>query len=175
LGLAGALLLILFGMKEQPNAPNIPLGNLLFVLNASSYSVYLILVKPIANKYRPVTLMKWFFLFAVIINLPIGLSEFTQVQWTALSLGSIWRMLFVIIGTTFLTYLFNIYALKILSPSTIGAFMYLQPLLATLIAVLVGSDILTTLRIFAAALIFTGVYISSRKPKKRLQSNNIQH
>ncbi len=175
LGLAGALLLILFGMKEQPNAPNIPLGNLLFVLNASSYSVYLILVKPIANKYRPVTLMKWFFLFAVIINLPIGLSEFTQVQWTALSLGSIWRMLFVIIGTTFLTYLFNIYALKILSPSTIGAFMYLQPLLATLIAVLVGSDILTTLRIFAAVLIFTGVYISSRKPKKRLQSNNIQH
>ena len=69
----------------------------------------------------------------------------------------------------------RIYALKILSPSTIGAFMYLQPLLATLIAVLVGSDILTTLRIFAAALIFTGVYISSRKPKKRLQSNNIQH
>ena len=167
LGLAGALLLILFGMKQQANAPNIPLGNLFFIINASAYSVYLILVKPIATKYRPVTLMKWFFLIAVIINLPIGYSEFVAVDWAGLSFDSIWKMAFVVIGTTYMTYLFNIYALKILSPSTIGAFMYVQPVLATLIAVLVGADSLTTLRILAAALIFTGVYISSRKPKKR--------
>lgn len=171
LGLAGALVLILFGLKEQSNAPNIPLGNLLFILNASAYSVYLILVKPIATKYSPITLMKWFFLFAVLINLPIGYTEFVAVDWTGLSFDAIWKMLFVIIGTTFLTYLFNIYALKLLSPSTIGAFMYLQPVLATFIAVLVGADVLTTLRIFAAALIFTGVYISSRKPKKSLQTD----
>lgn len=173
LGLAGALLLILFGMKVQPNAPNIPLGNLLFVFNAAAYSVYLILVKPIANKYKPFTLMKWFFLFAFLINLPIGYSEFIAVDWVGLSFGSIWKLAFVIVGTTFLTYLFNIYALKVLSPSTIGAFIYLQPLLATLIAVAVGSDVLTTIRIFAAAMIFLGVYISTRKPKKKLQSGNI--
>ena len=173
LGLAGALLLILFGMKQQANAPNIPLGNLFFIINASAYSVYLILVKPIATKYRPVTLMKWFFLIAVIINLPIGYSEFVAVDWAGLSFDSIWKMAFVVIGTTYMTYLFNIYALKILSPSTIGAFMYVQPVLATLIAVLVGADSLTTLRILAAALIFTGVYISSRKPKKRLSKETV--
>ena len=173
LGLAGALVLILFGLKQQANAPNIPLGNFFFIINASAYSIYLILVKPIATKYKSVTLMKWFFLFAVIINLPIGYTEFAAVDWTGLSFDSIWKLAFVIIGTTYLTYFFNIYALKILSPSTIGAFMYLQPILATLIAVLVGADTLTTLRIFAAALIFTGVYISSRKPKKRLQKGNI--
>jgi len=173
LGLAGALVLILFGLKQQANAPNIPLGNFFFIINACAYSVYLILVKPIATKYRPVTLMKWFFLFAVIINLPIGYTEFVAVDWTGLSFDSIWKMVFVVIGTTYLTYFFNIYALKILSPSTIGAFMYLQPVLATLIAVSVGADTLTTLRIFAAALIFTGVYISSRKPKKRLRTDNI--
>ncbi|WP_034259906.1 DMT family transporter [Altibacter lentus] len=165
LGLAGALLLILFGLKMQPNAPNIPLGNLLFVVNAASYSVYLILVKPLVAKYSSITLMKLFFLFAVIMNLPIGIQEFSSVAWGALDWSSIWRLGFVVICTTVLTYLFNIYALKQLSPSTIGAFIYLQPLLATLIAVLVGSDTLTPLRVLAAALIFIGVFLSTRKPR----------
>ncbi len=167
LGLAGALVLILFGLKIQPNAPNIPLGNLLFIINATSYSIYLIIVKPLVAKYSSITLMKLFFLFAIIINLPIGYSEFVAVDWFNLPFDAIWKLAFVVVGTTFLTYLFNIYALKQLSPSTIGAFIYLQPVLAVLFAVLVGADTLTPLRILAAALIFLGVYLSSRKPRRR--------
>ncbi len=162
IGLAGAMMLILFGAKTQPNAPNIPLGNLLFIINATSYSIYLILVKPLVAKYSSITLMKWFFLFAVIMNLPVGWSEFAAVDWLNLSFDSIWKMAFVVVGTTFFTYLLNVYALKILSPSTIGAFIYLQPFLATLFAVLAGADKLTTLIVGATALIFTGVYLSSR-------------
>jgi len=168
LALAGALLLILFGLRTQTNAPNIPLGNLLFIVNAASYSVYLIMVKPLVAKYNSITLMKFFFLFAVAMNLPIGLSEFSQVDWLHLSFDSIWKMVFVVVGTTVLTYLFNIYALKQLSPSTIGAFMYLQPLIAAIFAILVGSDSLTPLRVLAAALIFFGVFLSTRKKKKVL-------
>lgn len=167
MGLAGALVLILFGLKVQPNAPNIPLGNLLFIVNATSYSIYLIIVKPLVSKYSSVTLMKLFFLFAVMINLPIGFSEFTAVDWLNLSFDAIWKLAFVVIGTTFLTYLFNIYALKELSPSTIGAFIYLQPVLAVLFAVLLGADTLTPIRITAAVLILLGVYLSSKKTKKR--------
>lgn len=167
MGLAGALVLILFGLKVQPNAPNIPLGNLLFIVNATSYSIYLIIVKPLVSKYSSVTLMKLFFLFAVMINLPIGFSEFTAVDWLNLSFDAIWKLAFVVIGTTFLTYLFNIYALKELSPSTIGAFIYLQPVLAVLFAVSLGADTLTPIRITAAVLILLGVYLSSKKAKKR--------
>ena len=167
MGLAGALVLILFGLKVQPNAPNIPSGNLLFIVNATSYSIYLIIVKPLVSKYSSVTLMKLFFLFAVMINLPIGFSEFTAVDWLNLSFDAIWKLAFVVIGTTFLTYLFNIYALKELSPSTIGAFIYLQPVLAVLFAVLLGADTLTPIRITAAVLILLGVYLSSKKAKKR--------
>lgn len=169
LGLTGALLLIFFGIKTQQNAPNIPLGNLLFIGNATAYSIYLILVKPLVSKYTSITLMKWFFFFAVVINLPIGFSEFTQVQWTQLSFSSIWQLVFVVVCTTFLTYLFNIYALKQLSPSTIGAFIYLQPLVAAVVALLVGSDSLTPLRILAAVLIFVGVFLSSFKRKRNYQ------
>lgn len=165
LGLAGALSLILFGLKTQPNAPNIPLGNTLFLINAASYSVYLIIVKPLVAKYNSITLMKFFFLFAVMMNLPIGWNEFVSVHWSALNFDAIWKMCFVVVGTTFLTYLFNIYALKQLSPSVIGVFMYLQPLVAAVFALLVGADTITPLRILAAILIFVGVYLTTRKKK----------
>ncbi|CAM3332004.1 DMT family transporter [Aequorivita lipolytica] len=168
LGLAGALVLILFGLKEQPNAPNIPLGNLLFIVNATSYSIYLILVKPLVPKYSSITLMKFLFLFAFLINLPIGISEFTEVAWSSLAFEDIWKLGFVVLCTTVMTYLLNIYALKQLSPSTIGAFIYLQPVIAVLFAVLVGADSLTALRIGAAALIFLGVYLSTIKRVRKI-------
>jgi drug/metabolite transporter (DMT)-like permease len=166
IGLLGALVLILFGKKTQLNAPNIPLGNLLFIINAASYSIYLIMVKPLVIKYSSITLMKLFFLFAIFMNLPVGLSEFMDVAWTQLSFDSIWKLAFVVVATTVLTYLFNIYALKQLSPSTIGAFIYLQPLLAAIFAILAGSDSLTPMRVGAALLIFLGVFLSTRKPKQ---------
>jgi len=168
LGLGGALVLILFGLKAQPNAPNIPLGNLLFIINATSYSVYLILVKPLVPKYSSITLMKFLFLFAFLINLPIGISEFSEVNWTNLPFEAIWKLAFVVICTTVMTYLLNIYALKQLSPSTIGAFIYLQPVIAVLFAVIVGADSLTALRIGAAALIFLGVYLSTIKRARKI-------
>ena len=169
LGLIGALLLILFGEKTQPNAPNIPLGNLFFIANATSYAIYLIIVKPLVDKYSSITLMKFFFLFAIFMNIPIGGSEFLAVDWAHLNFDAWWKLAFVVVGTTYLTYLFNIYALKQLSPSTIGAFIYLQPVLATLFAIMAGADTLNALRLGAAALIFIGVFLSTRK-KKTIQT-----
>ena len=166
LGFIGTLVLILFGLKSQVNAPNIPLGNILFIINAISYSTYLIIVKPLVSKYSSITLMKWFFLFAFIVNIPIGINEFIEVDWSQLSNNIIGKLAFVVIGTTFLTYLFNVYALKQLHPSTIGALIYLQPIIAAAYAILVGADQLTGLRIGAAALIFLGVFLSTRKSKK---------
>jgi drug/metabolite transporter (DMT)-like permease len=167
LGLIGALVLILFGAKTQPNAPNIPLGNILFIVNAASYAFYLIFVKALVSKYSSITLMKLFFLFAVVINLPIGWSQFSSVEWLQLDFNTIWKLVFVVVGTTVLTYLFNIYALKRLSPTTIGVFMYLQPVIAAVYAILVGADRLSPVRILAAILIFVGVFLSTRASKKR--------
>lgn len=165
LGLAGALTLVLFGAKTQPNAPNIPLGNLLFMVNATSYAFYLILVKPLVAKYNSITLMKYLFLLAFFINIPIGYTQFSEVEWFALEFSAIWKLSFVVLGTTVLTYLFNIYALKQLSPAVIGVFMYLQPLLAVTFAIIVGADSLSPIRILAAILIFTGVFLATRKKK----------
>lgn len=165
IGLIGALILILFGAKTQNNAPNITVGNLLFIINATVYSIYLILVKPLTTKYSSITLMKWFFLIGVFTNAPIALPEFLNVQWLQLPAHAIGVMIFVVVGTTYLTYLFNVFALRTLRPSTVGAFIYLQPLIATIVAVVLGADSLTVIRVIAATLIFLGVYLTTKRPQ----------
>ena len=168
LGFSGALALILFGNEMRQDAPNITLGNILFVVNAISYGIYLIIVKPLTLKYHPYTIMKWIFLIAVIINLPITITEFLEVEWASLPFDSIWKLSFVVIGTTFLTYLLNVFALKELKASTVGVFMYLQPPIAIVFAIIVGSDSLTFVKVVATLLIFAGVYLVSKKPKQHV-------
>lgn len=165
IGFGGALSLILFTETTAQNAENIPLGNTLFLINATSYAIYLILIKPLTAKYHVITLMKWLFLFGVIINLPITWNEFQAVDWQHLPMNAILQMAFVVVGTTFLTYLLNVFALKQLNASTIGVFMYLQPLLGILYAILVGSDTLNVLKVFAAGLVFLGVYLVTKRVK----------
>ncbi|NJY61308.1 DMT family transporter [Salinimicrobium sp. CDJ15-81-2] len=165
IGLSGALGLVFFSAGGVTNAPNIPMGNLLVLGNAISYGLYLILVKPLTSKYHSFTIMKWLFLMAVVINFPITIKEFLEVQWATLPQDAIWGMAFVIFGTTFLTYLLNVFALKELSAATISAFVYLQPLIAIAYAVSTGADSLSLLKIVAAFLVFTGVYLVTRKPK----------
>lgn len=164
-GLIGALALILFGSEIRQDAPNIPLGNSLFIVNSICYGTYLILVKKLIEKYHPFTFMKWIFTVAVIINLPITYSEVVEIQWQQLPLEIIGSIAFVIIGTTFLTYLFNIYALTQLKASTVGSFTYLQPLIGIIFAVSMGTDRVTTIKIVAASLVLIGVYLASKKPK----------
>lgn len=163
LGISGALMLVLFSGEFGQNAPNIPLGNMLFIINALSFSIYLILIKPLAAKYHPITLMKWLFLFAFIINFPITFSEFKEVEWQSLPTGAVLSLIYVVLGTTFCTYLLNVFAIRHLSASTLSSFIYLQPLIAIIFAVLVGVDSLNLLKITAGFLVFTGVYLVTKK------------
>lgn len=163
LGFIGALGLVLFGAELRQDAPNIPLGNSLFILNAATYGAYLITAKKLVEKYHPFTLMKWLFTIAVIINLPITFGEFSQIEWSAMPLWAYGVIAFVIVGTTFCTYLFNIFAMTELKASTIGAFIYLQPLFGIIFALITGKDALTTVKIVATILVLVGVYLASRK------------
>ncbi len=101
----------------------------------------------------------------MILNLPLTFSEFTAVEWTNLPYEAIWRMSFVVVGTTFFTYLFNVFALRTLSPTTVGAFVYLQPLMGILFATYTGNDQMDIIKGLATTLVFTGVYLVTQKKK----------
>lgn len=168
IGLAGALALIFMNKGQAVNAPNIPLGNALFILNSTSYGLYLILAKKLIEKYHPFTLMKWLFTLAFFINLPLTLHGFLQIEWDTIPPSGLAAIAFVIVGTTFLTYLFNVFALTQLKASTVSAFIYGQPVIGILFALLMGKDQMTLLNLVATLLVLTGVYLVSRKPKPGL-------
>lgn len=165
IGLIGALSLILFGHSVRADAPNVKLGNFLFIVNSTCYGTYLILVKKLVERYHPFTFMKWLFTFASIIVLPLCFNQVAGIQWSAMPLEALGSIAFVVLGTTFLTYLFNTFALTQLRASSVSAFTYLQPLIGILFAVATGRDRLTLLRILAASLVLIGVYLASKKPK----------
>lgn len=164
-GFSGALTLVLYGGNFIKNAPNIPLGNAFMLVNAFSFGAYLVIVKPITKKYHVVTLMKWMFLIGILFNLPVGWQELQAVEWGALPWYALWRIGFVLLGTTFLAYLLNMYALREVPPTTIGIFTYIQPIIAIIYASITGNDQMDVLKTVATLLVFTGVYLVTRKPK----------
>ena len=172
LGFMGALLLVISVKENSPNASNVVLGNILLMVNSSFYAAYVIVVKPLTQKYSTVTIMKWMFLSGFIISFPITISEFNEIDFPSLPFDAIWRIGFVIIGTTFMTYLLSFYALKTLQASTFGVFAYAQPLIAIFYAVASGNDFIDMIKIVACILTLSGVYLVSKKPslKKEIQN-----
>lgn len=162
LGLAGTITLILYG-KSMVNAPNASLGNLLVFINAVSYGFYLIIVKKLMDKYNAFTFVKWIYSFGLLMVLPFGWSEFQAVNWTGIPVDIYWKIGFVVVFSTFLTYLLNLVSMRELNPTTVAVFIYLQPLFATIFAVYLEKDNLSWVKLFSAVLIFTGVYLVTQK------------
>ena len=163
IGFIGTITLILLNEKSIANAPNINLGNFYFFINSLSYAIYFVLVKPLTKKYSMITIMKWLFLFSIIINMPFGLLEFTEINWGVISKNSLIKIFYVVFCTTFLVYLLNLYALKNLKASTVGMFIYLQPVIGILFAIYRGADKLTVADITSVILVFAGVYLVSKR------------
>ncbi|PIQ14385.1 MAG: EamA family transporter [Flavobacteriales bacterium CG18_big_fil_WC_8_21_14_2_50_32_9] len=165
LGIIGALLLLLFKGNFSFGSENLK-GDIFIFLNAMSYGIYLVIAVPLMRKYKPITVMSWVFAFGLIMVFPFGFEEFKQIEWVSFTPIIWWKFIFIVVATTFLAYLFNIYGLKRLSPSIVSTYIYLQPLLATLIAIWVGKDSLDMIKISAALFIFTGVYLVSKTKRK---------
>jgi len=165
-GFAGALTLVLYGSSFTKNAPNIPLGNAMMLINAFSYGAYLVIIKPITKKYHVVTLMKWMFPMGILMNLPFGSEQLLAVECMELPWEAIWRIGFVLLFTTFLAYLLNMYALREVPPTTIGVLTYVQPIIAIIYATFTGNDQLDAVKLLATILVFTGVYLVTKKTQQ---------
>jgi len=170
LGLIGTASLILYG-KSIGDTSQSGLGNFLVLVNAISYGFYLIIVKKLMNKYNAFTFVKWIYLFGFIMVLPFGWSQFTAVDWTIVPTDIYWKIGFVVVISTFLTYLLNLLSMKELKPTTVAVFIYLQPLFATVFAISLGKDTLSLVKIGSALLIFTGVYLVTQKPPNPRRGN----
>jgi drug/metabolite transporter (DMT)-like permease len=159
-GGTGAVLLILYRGNVSFNDHHL-FGNSIILANATSYAIYLVIVKPLMNKYHPVTLMRWAFLFGLLLVSGPGFPAFIRVDWGSMPGDMLLAVLFVVVGTTFIAYLLNMYSLKHVKPITVSIYIYSQPVIASIVALILGQDIITPVKIVAALLVFTGVYFVS--------------
>ncbi len=140
-------------------------GNLLVLINATSYGVYLVIVKPMMKKYHPITVMYVVFGMGLLYVFPFGINDLLDVEWNLIPYTVNMQIFFVVFFTTFVAYLCNSLALQYLKPTTVSTYIYLQPVLATVFAIFWGSDFLDSKKIIAAAFIFLGVYLVSTRNK----------
>lgn len=165
IGLIGAVILIIYG-QSITSGDNPFYGNILILVNATSYGLYLVIVKKLTQKYNAITLIKWLYLFGLILVIPFGFSEVQEINWHKIPTNIYFNIGFVVVFTTFVAYLFNLFALTKLKPTTLSAFIYLQPLIASVYALAAEKDSLNAVKIIAAILIFAGVYLVTKSNAK---------
>jgi drug/metabolite transporter (DMT)-like permease len=159
LGALGAFLLISGGRLTWPNENN--WGSFFLLMNATTYSIYLVLIKPLMKKYHALTVTKWVFTFGCVGVLPFGWFELVNGHWAEMPLWGYGILLFTIVGGTFFTYLLNAWGLAYVNASLVGFYIYLQPVLTSMIAIFYQQDELTWAKVFYSLLIFAGVYLVS--------------
>ena len=168
IGFSGTVLMIVYGKGDSITAPNPVLGNLFVFINASAYACYLVIVKKLTQIYHPFTFIKWMYLLGVFMVAPFGLTQVFEMPFSEIPTSGYLSIAYVVVFVTFGTYILNIFAIKILKPTTVAVFIYFQPFLTTLIAIILGTDQIDYIKIIAAILIFTGVYLVSQKPKPNI-------
>lgn len=162
LGVTGALVLLL-NKEKNGNPTDVFLGDIFIILNAISYAAYFVLVKPLMKIYDPIDIIRILFTIGFIVTLPFCYTEFREIHLEIYSVKEFILLALIIFGGTFCAYLFNIYGIKILGASVAGAYIYLQLIFATTIAIIFLGEELALYKLLAGALIFAGVYLANKQ------------
>ena len=168
-GATGALLLILGShqVSEVKAAGNHYIwGDLLVLLAQFSYALYFVLFKNFVNKYSLITIMKWMFTYAFICALPFSYNDLLHTEWKSLQNTEIGALVFIVVGSTFVSYVLIVIGQKNLRPTVAGMYNYVQPLVASIVAVCWGMDTFNFVKIISVALIFGGVYLVTNSRSK---------
>jgi drug/metabolite transporter (DMT)-like permease len=161
-GLSGILLLILHEGTPDLSSSTF-LGNIYTLINTISWALYTVVIKRMLEKYHPVTVMKWIFLFGMLFTIPAGYQQWSTTDWAAISLNGWLSIGFVVAFATYLGYLLISFGLRRLSPTIVSSYTYSQPIIAAFVASMIGQDSINLIKIFSAILIFTGVFLVSRQ------------
>lgn len=158
----GGVFLILGDSGLSTEASNPILGNMMVGASAGSYAIYLTLIRPLLLKYHPLTILRWLFTFGMIYLFPIWGWGLTKIDWGGFSMN-VWIALgFILICITFITFLLNTFALKVLDASIVSTYIYTTPLFTALIGILLDGHSSSISLVIAGTLILFGGYLVSQ-------------
>ena len=166
LSLSGILFLIFNNASRSEASESSLWGLFLMFLNSLSFSLYLGIFKPVIAKYSVVTFMKWIFLFSTMMSLPLSFREVFSFSWTQIPSAQMWELAYLIVLATFVSYFLIPFGQKRIRPTLVSMYSYIQPIIATVISIIIGMDILTWQKILAAFMVFAGVFIVSRSRRR---------
>jgi drug/metabolite transporter (DMT)-like permease len=161
LGASGVFILILYGRVVSFNGSH-ALGNMLIFLNMVCYALYLVLIKPLVGKYHTTTILKWVSFFGFIFVFPFSVKPAMEINFAAITFTAWLGIAYIIVLNTFVAYLLINFALKSVSATVVSYYSYLQPVIAAIMSVTIGQGGITGPKIFAALLIFSGVYVVNK-------------
>lgn len=168
-GVSGGLLLV-FNSTQTTSGTNSLWGDMLMLLNQLMYSVYLVLSKPLSRRYSSVIMMKWMFLFSTLALAPFCLQYMQYVPMfhrETFNVSQLYALLYLLFGATFVSFMLIPMALKQIRPTTVSMYNYVQPIIASAIAVAVGQDTFSMQKLLSAALVFVGVYLVTQSKKRK--------
>lgn len=167
LSIAGAVLVILGGQAENLGTNN-ALGMFLAFLAALSYAIYTIITRNVAKRYSPMTITKWAFLFSAVMILPFEITEVPEqyIFHNTLTVSAWLQLGFALVMATSVAFFLMPAGLKRVKATTASIYMNFQPIVASLIAIVVGQDLFSWDKPFAAILVISGVYLVTKKSNK---------
>ena len=141
-------------------------GDLLILGNAAAYGIYLVLVRPLMLRYRLMTIVAWVFLFGALLNVPLSLFYLGEVNWGELSNSAAWGAFYIVAFVTLASYSLNGWALKYVSSSSVGVYIYLQPVLVGLLSFVWVGETLTLRQAGLMGMVLSGVYLVTYRKKR---------
>lgn len=175
-GAVGAFLLITTGARVASGNGGVLLGDLLCLSAQLSFAIYLTVFKHLIQRYTVITCMKWMITYAVIVIMPISFSRMQQLPWADIPAKTWWETAFVVVGGTFLAYIFMMQGQKILRPTVVAMYNYVQPIIACIVSVAIGLGVFGLWQALAVVLVFFGVWLvtqsKSRRDLKKENHNN---
>ncbi len=164
IGIAGALLMVFMGWQSGSGTNDV-LGIFLTILSLLTWVIYLLITRNVSQKYSAVTQMKWIFLISTLAVLPFAVPEWDQQKlfsaawaWTGVA-----EMAFIVLFATVMGYFAIPFAMRYLPATTVSIYTNLQPVVASLVAIYIGQDVLTWDKPVAGILVLLSAYIITRK------------
>jgi drug/metabolite transporter (DMT)-like permease len=166
LGIGGAATIVMGRQHGAQNAENMLLGDILVIINAISYSLYFVIVKPLMTRYHPIHVVRWVFTFGAFMIIPFGWNDFLHTNFSAFTSSAWLALSLVVFGTTFMAYLLNVFGIKYLGAGITGTYIYTQPLFASVIGMLLLGEHFSLRLALSAVLIGAGVLLATGYTKK---------
>lgn len=163
LSFIGVIFLVFNTVRATGNVTETqPMGVVFMIGNCIFFALYLGAFRPLITKYSVVTFMKWMFLFSAIVAIPFDIKELVSLNMAALPTKYLLELGFLILFATFIAYYLIPVGQKVLRPTVISLYGYLQPIIATVMGIVTGMDRLTWQKVLAAVLVFTGVILVNK-------------